>query len=290
MVPTTMSLREHSLCAPREPWPTSFWGPEPLDQTAWQDFASRLDVTQEALLIDEAIDHASAILDVGGGLGTVTRRLRQGGKRRVLLDPAIRNKGSLLAEDGTAIERIPGIAEQLPFPEGTFDVALATWVLQYTRDPIRAVSEMARVVNEGGKVLIVQAHPDNPIVSCYNACAELAGLQTAHHGFLLASAADVLTSAHFQAIELQPVPATLPLDATDSREVRRLAATVVALHFSEAKQQEAMRGVVADILRKATQGGLLHDDGVLLVARRTLRGAKSNRLGDGGEKWPRSPK
>src|SRR5262249_43951545 len=43
-------------------------------------------------------------------------------------------------------------AESLPFPDGSFDAALALLVLQEFDDPGRAVREMARTIRPGGTV------------------------------------------------------------------------------------------------------------------------------------------
>jgi len=91
----------------------------------------------------------------------------------------------------------------LPLPDGAAAAAVATWVLQYTDDPARAAAELARVARE--RVVIVQAAPANDLVEVYNLEAALAGSPPAHHGWLLATAADVLERRGF-AVELRPVP------------------------------------------------------------------------------------
>ena len=55
-------------------------------------------------------------------------------------------------------ERLPGVdirrspAEQLPFPDGTFDAALAQLVVHFMADPVLGLREMGRVTRPGGVV------------------------------------------------------------------------------------------------------------------------------------------
>ncbi|MGH6792410.1 MAG: class I SAM-dependent methyltransferase [Methyloceanibacter sp.] len=95
------------------------------------------------------------VLDVGCGTGILSRTLvSHGATIRVTgIDP-------VLAYVSFAREETPdsrthfevGAAETLPFPEGTFDAALALLALQDFADPARAVSEMRRVTRPGGVV------------------------------------------------------------------------------------------------------------------------------------------
>jgi demethylmenaquinone methyltransferase/2-methoxy-6-polyprenyl-1,4-benzoquinol methylase len=43
-------------------------------------------------------------------------------------------------------------AEQLPFPDASFDALTFTYLLRYVRDPAATMSELARVVRPGGVV------------------------------------------------------------------------------------------------------------------------------------------
>jgi SAM-dependent methyltransferase len=48
---------------------------------------------------------------------------------------------------------LAGAVENLPVPDGSFDVVLCTQVLEHALDPALAVSELSRVVAPGGRVL-----------------------------------------------------------------------------------------------------------------------------------------
>ena len=92
-------------------------------------------------------------IDVGCGPGALTAELvgRIGAASVAAVDPS----ESFVA---AARERNPGAdvrrasAEQLPFPDGTFDATLAQLVVHFMTDPIRGLSEMARVTRRDGVV------------------------------------------------------------------------------------------------------------------------------------------
>jgi ubiquinone/menaquinone biosynthesis C-methylase UbiE len=51
-----------------------------------------------------------------------------------------------------AIRAVPGLADELPFPDGSFDAAVASLVLCSVPDPRRALAELMRVVRPGGQL------------------------------------------------------------------------------------------------------------------------------------------
>jgi SAM-dependent methyltransferase len=104
-------------------------------------------------------------------------------------------------------ERFPGIdvqagvAEQLPFPDDHFDVALAQLVVHFMTDAVAGLSEMARVTRPGGLVAACvwdHAGGGSPLTTFWHAVhdtdshavgeAELAGAREGHLAELSASA------------------------------------------------------------------------------------------------------
>jgi len=61
---------------------------------------------------------------------------------------------------------LEGTVEDLPVPEGSFELVLCTQTLEHANDPARAVKELRRVVAPGGRVLAsthgVQVYHPNP--------------------------------------------------------------------------------------------------------------------------------
>jgi SAM-dependent methyltransferase len=92
-------------------------------------------------------------LDVGCGPGALTARLvdRLGDDHVSAVDPSAPFVAAVR-------ERFPGVdvrsaaAEQLPFPDDTFDLALAQLVVHFMSEPVTGLSEMARVTRPGGAV------------------------------------------------------------------------------------------------------------------------------------------
>jgi len=57
---------------------------------------------------------------------------------------------------------IVGEAENLPFPDATFDNAFSLGAINHVNDPGKALREMARVVKPGGLIVVADEVPDLP--------------------------------------------------------------------------------------------------------------------------------
>jgi ubiquinone/menaquinone biosynthesis C-methylase UbiE len=95
-----------------------------------------------------------AVLDVACGTGIVARTVAAGqrGRGRVVgvdLNEAMLDVARRLRPE---IEWRQGDAAQLPFPDGSFDVALCQMAFMFFPDRLRVLREMARVVRAGGTV------------------------------------------------------------------------------------------------------------------------------------------
>lgn len=108
---------------------------------------------------DRVLDFAEVVpgervLDVGCGSGVLTRAARErvGTSGSVVgLDP---NEGMLaVARRSGAGEWEVGMAEDLPFGDGSFDRVVSQFALMFT-DPEAALSEMARVTRPTGRVAV----------------------------------------------------------------------------------------------------------------------------------------
>jgi SAM-dependent methyltransferase len=92
-------------------------------------------------------------LDIGCGPGALTAELvaRLGPRSVAAVDPS----APFVA---AARQRYPGVdvriasAEELPFPDGSFDASLAQLVVHFMADPVAGLAEMARVTRPGGVV------------------------------------------------------------------------------------------------------------------------------------------
>jgi SAM-dependent methyltransferase len=121
---------------------------------AYDRFMGRYSVTLAPLFTDFAgAVAAERVLDVGCGPGALTAELtkRLGASAVTAIDPTE-------AFVAAVRERHPGVdvrqasAEELPFPVGVFDAALAQLVVHFMDDPVAGLAEMSRVTRKGGVV------------------------------------------------------------------------------------------------------------------------------------------
>src|SRR5262249_49876968 len=96
------------------------------------------------------------VLDVGCGTGLVARAAVPcvGPTGAVVgLDP---NDGMLAVarQSSAAVDWRPGVAEDLPFRDGTFDGVVSQFAVMFFEHADRAVSEMARVLAPSGRVAV----------------------------------------------------------------------------------------------------------------------------------------
>ncbi len=65
---------------------------------------------------------------------------------------------------GQRIVLVTGRAEQLPFPDATFDSLTFTYLLRYVDDPAATLAELARVVKPGGRMASLEfCVPPSPL-------------------------------------------------------------------------------------------------------------------------------
>ena len=135
------------------------------------------------------------VLDVGCGPGALSTELvaRLGPEAVTAVDP------SETFVDAVR-ERLPGVrverasAERLPFPDASFDAAIAQLVVHFMSDPVAGLAEMKRVTRDGGVVAACvwdHAGGEGPLSAFWNAACVLApdaddesGLAGAREGHL----------------------------------------------------------------------------------------------------------
>lgn len=88
----------------------------------------------------------SKVLDVGCGISTVLHFVEG---ERYGVDP-LGDEYLKIYSYPEGIELRKGLSEALPFPDGFFDIAFCTNVLDHVEDPLKTVSEVWRVLNPGG--------------------------------------------------------------------------------------------------------------------------------------------
>ena len=170
---------------------------------AYDRFMGRYSAQLTTQMADLAgVEAGQRVLDVGCGPGALTAELvrRVGAESVAAVDPSEQFVAA-------ARERHPGVdvrhsaAEELPFPDATFDAALAQLVVHFMADPVRGLGQMARVTRTGGAVAACvwdHAGEQTPLALFWRAAGELfpdaegesglAGSSEGHLGELFAQA------------------------------------------------------------------------------------------------------
>lgn len=123
---------------------------------AYDAFMGKYAVLLAPLMADVAdVAAGQRALDVGCGTGALTGELvrRLGADHVAGCDPAASQlEACRVRYPDVDLRDAP--AEQLPWSDATFDVALAQLVMHFTTDAERAAAEMRRVVALGGRVAV----------------------------------------------------------------------------------------------------------------------------------------
>jgi SAM-dependent methyltransferase len=119
---------------------------------AYDSFMGRYSAVLSPQFADFAgVAGGGRVLDVGCGPGALTGELVRRGAKVSAADPSPQFVGAMRERYPDVDVREAG-AENLPFEDGSFDAALAQLVVHFMEDPVRGLSEMARVTSASGVV------------------------------------------------------------------------------------------------------------------------------------------
>ncbi len=113
-------------------------------------------------LAAEQVARPGAILDVGCGTGKLLglARARFPDARLVGVDAAIEMvKQARVSHPTGGIEFQQAMAEELPFPDASFDLAFSTMTFHHWRDQNKGAAEIARVLTPEGRWLLAEFVP-----------------------------------------------------------------------------------------------------------------------------------
>ena len=138
-------------------------------QAAWSsgDYAvvgTTLQIVGESLC--EAVDLRSGerVLDVATGNGNAALAAARRFAEVIGVDyvPALLAQARERADaDRLPVQFRETDAEDLPYPDGTFDVVLSTFGVMFAADQERAAAELARVTRSGGRIGLANWTPDS---------------------------------------------------------------------------------------------------------------------------------
>ncbi|MGH2599512.1 MAG: ArsR/SmtB family transcription factor [Dehalococcoidia bacterium] len=148
------------------------------------------------------IDPALVVGDLGCGTGLFTQAVAPYVRQVIAVDASAEMLDAARARLGGAanVELRQGDLESLPIESGALGAAVLSLVLSYSPEPSRALDEVARVLEPGGRVLVVDMQPHD---------REEYKQQMGHVwlGFSEAQIARLLTGAGFDGVRVRPLPA-----------------------------------------------------------------------------------
>ena len=104
-------------------------------------------------------DASGRVLEVGSGTGTNLPYYGPGVESLTVTDPEpamLRRREQRVREQGPRAKVVRAPAEQLPFEDDAFDVAVSTLVLCGVDDQARALGELRRVLRPGGRLIFIE--------------------------------------------------------------------------------------------------------------------------------------
>jgi len=175
----------------------------------WASPAGQVRAARRAAMIADAAGLASGIaaLELGCGTGLFTRTFAETGCRIVAIDVS----ADLL--DRALIKNMPGDvrfrledAEQLSFPDQSFDVVIGSSVLHHL-DVDRALPEIRRVLKPGGRMVFAEPNMMNPQIALQRNVSFLrrwAGESPEETAFFRWRLSDRLMAAGFDHVRVRP--------------------------------------------------------------------------------------
>jgi len=137
-------------------------------RTTWAsgDFAVigvTIQIVGESLAEAVDVQAGERVIDVAAGNGNATLAAARRFAEVTSTDyvPALLEKGRIRAlAEGLPVRFQVADAENLPFEDGSFDVALSTFGAMFTPDHTRPAREMLRVVRHGGRIGLANWTPE----------------------------------------------------------------------------------------------------------------------------------
>jgi len=129
--------------------------------------------------IASALDHCVArlapkpgerIVDLATGTGWTSRLLAARGAKVTGIDIAagLIDAAKITGQSrGLAIDYEVGDAEQLRFPDGSFDAVVSTFGVMFCSRPEAAAGEIARVCRKGGRIALTTWRPDSNVFEMF---------------------------------------------------------------------------------------------------------------------------
>jgi len=103
------------------------------------------------------------VIDIGAGNAELSGKISERLPVRMRTVDAAAKEASGAKDPAVRARHIRAPAEKLPYPDGTFQVAMSVHTLIYT-NRTKAVQEMKRVLKKGGGAVLIVHHPNSTIM------------------------------------------------------------------------------------------------------------------------------
>ena len=144
------------------------------------------------------------VLEVGGGPGELAARIGAELKCDVVMLDLATRMVELARSRG--VEAEVGDVQHLPFPDATFDCAVAAWMLYHVPDVDRGVGELARVLRPGGRLVAATNASDH-----LEELLALGGVERFELAFDAGNGEEIL-GRHFALVERHDAHGTVSID------------------------------------------------------------------------------
>ena len=238
-----------------------------------REWMAQRTATRDLAFLLPHLSPGMSIIDCGCGPGSITVGLAEivapGQVIGLDIEPRQLEAAQRLAtERATPNVRFePGSVYELPFPDATFDVAVAHFVLEHVSDPLRALREIRRVLRPGGLAAIKDpyypAFTFRPQTTELRGFGELAEKVRKHHGASDTYAVDLrayLLEAGFERTEAQggleniagneEAARVLPMMLQNQVRERAFRDTVLEQGWATEAELDAISAAAPDLARR----------------------------------------
>jgi len=149
------------------------------------------------------------VLEVGCGRGELAERMQ----KELAAEVVAVDQSERMVEltRARAVETMVGDVQELPFEDGSFDCAVAAWMLYHVPDVDRGLAELARVLRRGGR-LVATTNGERNLPELWDMFGSKSWRQ---HGFNV-EGAEAQLRARFATVERRDASGTITFENWDA--------------------------------------------------------------------------